>query len=108
MGGKADCIARMNSRSMLCAATLSLGLLSACSAEAAAPVASVGSAEAAAPAFQHPGVLVSKTRLDVIRKNLTKQPWKSAYAAVKASKLAGLTRKPAPRANVECGSKSNP
>lgn len=96
-------MARMKSRSVLCAATLSLSLLSAaCSAEAVAP------AGAAAPVFKHPGVLVSKARLDLIRKHLKQQPWKSAYADMKDDKLAKLTRKPAPRANVECGSKSHP
>ncbi|MFJ5288030.1 alginate lyase family protein [Streptomyces sp. NPDC088348] len=74
-------------------------------APATAPVA------AAAPAaFTHPGVLVSAPQLDFVRGKVQAgaEPWKSADAQMMASKYASLSRAPAPRANVECGSYSDP
>ena len=36
------------------------------------------------------------------------QPWASAYSSMTGSRYASLSRTPAPRAVVECGSFSNP
>ncbi|MCP2334859.1 alginate lyase family protein [Actinomadura rupiterrae] len=68
----------------------------------------VGSTSAAG--FKHPGVLVGKAQLDAMRSRVKagKQPQKKAYDAMLASKYADLARTPKPRANVECGSGSNP
>lgn len=67
-------------------------------------------AEAAPAAFVHPGVTVSKGQLDFARTQVLAgaQPWKGAYDQMMASRYASLTRTPAPRATVECGSYSNP
>ncbi|MFE2298249.1 alginate lyase family protein [Streptomyces sp. NPDC059445] len=67
-------------------------------------------ADAAPAAFVHPGVAVSKGQLDFARTQVLAgaQPWKGAYDQMMASKYASLTRTPAPRATVECGSYSNP
>ncbi|GII05345.1 alginate lyase family protein [Planobispora takensis] len=79
------------------------------SAQALAPRAAVShSAQSAPAAFTHPGVLVSKAQLDFVRDNLTAEPWKSAWSALRASPYASLSWKPKPRANVECGPSSNP
>ncbi|WP_415938568.1 alginate lyase family protein [Streptomyces sp. 039-1] len=67
-------------------------------------------AEAAPATFVHPGVTVSKGQLDFARTQVLAgaQPWKGAYDQMMGSKYASLTRTPAPRATVECGSYSNP
>ncbi|GAA3225702.1 alginate lyase family protein [Actinocorallia longicatena] len=52
--------------------------------------------------FKHPGVLVSRAQLDKVRKNIKKEPYKSAYAALRKDKLADPARKPHPYANVVC------
>ncbi|WP_410656939.1 alginate lyase family protein [Amycolatopsis sp. lyj-112] len=65
----------------------------------------------AAPAtFTHPGVLVSRPQLDLVRAKVQAgaQPWKQAYDAMMSSSYASLSRTPKPRAVVECGSYSNP
>jgi hypothetical protein len=83
-------------------------------AAAAPAVSATTSAAPSAPAapavFKHPGVLVGQTQLDVMRRqvNAGAQPWKSAYDRMRASQYASLTRQAKPRANVECGSRSNP
>ncbi|GAA0681903.1 alginate lyase family protein [Kitasatospora atroaurantiaca] len=61
-------------------------------------------------AFTHPGVLVSRAQLDLVRAKVQAgaQPWKAAYDQMHASKYASLSRTPKPRAVVECGSYSNP
>ncbi|MFF5076868.1 alginate lyase family protein [Actinoplanes sp. NPDC000266] len=68
------------------------------------------SADAAPIAFAHPGVLVSRAQLDFVKGkvNAGAQPWLSAYNQMMASRYASLSRTPAPRATVECGSYSNP
>ncbi|GAA3720153.1 alginate lyase family protein [Streptomyces tremellae] len=68
-------------------------------------------AVAAAPAaFVHPGVNLNTAQLDFVRSKVQAgaQPWKSAYDQMAASRYADLNRTPKPRANVECGSYSNP
>jgi hypothetical protein len=75
---------------------------------AAAPAAP---AVAAAPAaFVHPGVNLDTAQLDFVRGKVQAgaEPWKSAYNQMISSKYADLNRTPKPRANVECGSYSNP
>jgi alginate lyase len=64
----------------------------------------------AANGFIHPGVLVSRAQLDFVKGRVAAgaQPWTTAYNAMKASRYASLSRTPAPRAVVECGSYSNP
>lgn len=65
----------------------------------------------AAPAtFRHPGVLVSRAQLDVLRQQALAgtQPRKAAYDAMRASSFASLSYTPHPRAVVECGPSSNP
>ncbi|WP_374118416.1 alginate lyase family protein [Streptomyces sp. 8L] len=68
-------------------------------------------AVAAAPAaFVHPGVNLDTAQLDFVRSKVqaNAEPWKSAYNQMISSKYADLNRTPKPRANVECGSYSNP
>ncbi|WP_127503611.1 alginate lyase family protein [Actinoplanes solisilvae] len=67
-------------------------------------------AEAAPATFTHPGVLVSRPQLDFVKGKVSSgaQPWTAAYNQMVASRYASLSRTPAPRATVECGSYSNP
>jgi Alginate lyase/Carbohydrate binding module (family 6) len=60
--------------------------------------------------FQHPGVLVSRPQLDLVKAKVAAgaEPWKTAYAAMAASSYAALTYTPHPRSVVECGPSSNP
>ncbi|XVU22214.1 alginate lyase family protein [Actinoplanes sp. CA-054009] len=70
----------------------------------------LATADAAPIAFTHPGVLVSRAQLDFVKGRVAAgaQPWLSAYNQMMASRYASLSRTPAPRATVECGSYSNP
>jgi hypothetical protein len=64
-----------------------------------------------APAgFVHPGVLVNRAQLDEIKRRVAagKEPQKTAFEALKASKFAALDYTPHPRETVECGPYSNP
>ncbi|MEO5876997.1 MAG: alginate lyase family protein [Streptosporangiaceae bacterium] len=63
---------------------------------------------AAATPFKHPGVLVSKAKLDRARKNIKKEPFKSAFAKMKKHQFAKLTYKAKPYATVECGPYDHP
>lgn len=67
-------------------------------------------AGAAPPTFTHPGVLLGRSQLDLIRTKVRagEQPWKGAYDQMMANPLASLSRTPKPRAIVECGPYSNP
>ena len=60
--------------------------------------------------FVHPGVLVNRAQLEEIKKRVAAgtEPQKSAFAALKASKLGALDYAPTPRDTVECGSNSRP
>lgn len=60
--------------------------------------------------FQHPGVLLNRTQLDVIKRRVAQgiEPQKTAFAAMLASPYADLAYSPSPRAVVECGSYSRP
>jgi Alginate lyase len=77
----------------------------------ASPNGAAGTSALTAPAtFTHPGVLVGRSQLDLIRSkvNAGAQPWKAAYDQMMASSYASLSRTAKPRAVVECGSYSNP
>ncbi|MCS0604603.1 alginate lyase family protein [Streptomyces sp. LP11] len=67
-------------------------------------------AHSAPASFVHPGVTVSRSRLDFARDKVLAgaQPWKSAWDRMTASEYADLNRTPKPRATVECGSYSDP
>ncbi|MBM2623046.1 alginate lyase family protein [Actinoplanes sp. LDG1-06] len=54
--------------------------------------------------------MVSRAQLDFVKSKVTAgaQPWTAAYNQMLASRYASLSRTPAPRATVECGSYSNP
>ncbi len=69
-----------------------------------------GNAAAAPEKFTHPGVLVSRAQLDVVKTKLAQgaEPWKSAYEQMATSTYASLDWQPQPREIVECGSSSNP
>lgn len=60
--------------------------------------------------FQHPGVLLNRAQLDVIKRRVAQgiEPQKTAFAAMLASPYADLAYAPSPRAVVECGSYSRP
>src|SRR5689334_20488709 len=70
----------------------------------------LATADAAPVTFTHPGVLVSRAQLDFVKTKVQQQaqPWTAAYTQMLASRYASLSRVPAPRATVECGSYSNP
>lgn len=55
--------------------------------------------------FLHPGVLVTRSQLDLVRARLGhgSQPWTSAFERLTRSPLASLEYKPHPREVVECG-----
>lgn len=60
--------------------------------------------------FVHPGILVNAGMLDFVKGKLAQdqEPWKSALSKAQNSKFGKLSYTPHPRAEVECGSYSNP
>jgi hypothetical protein len=60
--------------------------------------------------FSHPGVLLNRAQLDLIRLRVSAgtQPQKAAFDALLASSLADLNYTPSPRATIECGPNSRP
>ncbi|MFI6097686.1 alginate lyase family protein [Lentzea sp. NPDC051213] len=76
----------------------------------AGTLTSVPAASAAPPAFTHPGVVVSRPQLDVMRTRVLAgtQPQKRAYDSMMASRFASLSYTPHPRAVVDCGPGSQP
>lgn len=60
--------------------------------------------------FRHPGILLNRAQLDVIKQRVADgvEPQKTAFATLLASPLAALDYTPSPRATVECGPRSNP
>lgn len=60
--------------------------------------------------FRHPGVLLNRQQLDLIKNRVAQgiEPQKTAFAAMLASPYADLAYAPSPRAVVECGSYSRP
>jgi hypothetical protein len=82
------------------------------SAGAAADAAAEIDAEAPPPVmrdFRHPGVLVNRGQLDLLRDRIKAgaQPWKGAYDKA-MGKYGDLAYQARPFATVECGSYSNP
>lgn len=67
-------------------------------------------AAATPAAFRHPGVLLNREQLDLIKQRVAAgvEPQKSAFVTLLASPLAALDYEPKPRATVECGSYSRP
>jgi hypothetical protein len=90
----------------LAVATAVLTMLGA-GAALAAPAGTSG--EGAQP-FVHPGVFVDRAQLAFVRAKLRTgaEPWASAFEQMRTSRYASLDWTPRPRANVECGSYSNP
>jgi hypothetical protein len=60
--------------------------------------------------FRHPGVLLNREQLDLIKQRVAAgtEPQKTAFATLLASPLAALDYAPSPRATVECGPYSKP
>jgi hypothetical protein len=60
--------------------------------------------------FRHPGVLLNRAQLDLIKQRVKNglEPQKTAFDALLRSPLADLNYAPSPRATVECGPYSNP
>ncbi|MEU0743872.1 alginate lyase family protein [Streptomyces sp. NPDC006134] len=86
------------------AATLVAGLVTACGQETGGR-----SAVRALPAdveFTHPGVLVGKAQLDTVRKNATagRQPWLTAYLAMRDSAYGSYKYRARPQETVSCPS----
>ncbi|GAB2513736.1 alginate lyase family protein [Nocardia heshunensis] len=67
-------------------------------------------AAAAPELFVHPGVLVSRAQLDLMKVRVATgmQPWKSAYDAMLANEFASLNHVVKPRAVVDCGPRDEP
>lgn len=65
---------------------------------------------AAAAAFRHPGVLLNREQLELIRQRVAQgvEPQRTAFAAMLASPYADLAYAPSPRAVVKCGPYSRP
>ncbi len=79
------------------------------SADAAGKDAS-GKDAAATGAFVHPGILVQRGQLELVKAKIAagSSPWKLAFDQASASRFGALTYKATPRATVECGSYSVP
>lgn len=60
--------------------------------------------------FRHPGVLLNREQLHLLRQRVAQgvEPQKTAFAALRASPYADLAYEPKPRAVVECGPYSRP
>ncbi|MFJ8622572.1 alginate lyase family protein [Kitasatospora sp. NPDC093550] len=104
---------RSTVRTLVAGAALSALLLPLASAPAGATASAVAAPAAERPrqaAFQHPGVLVGAQQLAFAKGKVAAgaEPWKSAFADLRASRYASPDWKPKPRATVECGSGSNP
>src|SRR3954469_22853149 len=73
------------------------------------PLASAKQDNSSVP-FKHPGILVNRAQLDLIKKRVAEgtEPQKTAFATLLASPLADLNFTPSPRATIECGPYSKP
>ncbi|MFB8771864.1 alginate lyase family protein [Streptomyces broussonetiae] len=60
--------------------------------------------------FTHPGVLVSKSQLNAVRKNVTagKQPWLKAYLSMRDSPYGSYRHTPEPTETVACPTQGTP
>ncbi len=67
-------------------------------------------ANPAGAAFRHPGVLLNRDQLTLIRQRVKEgvEPQKTAFEVLRASPYAALDYRPTPRSVVECGSYSRP
>ncbi|MGY5073218.1 alginate lyase family protein [Streptomyces griseus] len=95
-------------KSLRAALVAPLLLLPACAPAAhdsAAPKDTTGPA-----AFRHPGVVVSADGLAAVREKVAegREPWKSAFDAMKASRYASLAYTPHPAEDVACPPNSGP
>jgi hypothetical protein len=74
------------------------------------PLARAAQPAPATAGFRHPGVLLNRAQLDLIKQRVSAgtAPQKDAFDALLASPLAALDYQPSPRATVECGSYSKP
>ena len=70
----------------------------------------VDQAELSPAGFRHPGILLNRAQLDLIKQRVTDgiEPQKTAFVTMLASPLAALDYTASPRATVECGSYSKP
>src|SRR5687767_4237854 len=61
-------------------------------------------------AFRHPGILLQRGQLDLVKARLRagEEPWKSAFETAKGSRWAALDWTPRPQRVVECGPYSRP
>ena len=64
--------------------------------------------DAGLKAFTHPGILVNRAELDLVKSKLAVDPYKSAFAQANTSRFGSLSYASGPIAVVECGSFSNP
>jgi hypothetical protein len=60
--------------------------------------------------FVHPGVLDTKVELDFMKRQVAagREPWRTAFAKLKASSSGSLDYQPSPRAEVACGPSGQP
>lgn len=75
------------------------------------PVENSKTHQARAPEhFAHPGVLLDRAQLNLIKSKVAQgaQPWSNAYSAMLADPLASLSRTPSPTTVVQCGPTSTP
>jgi hypothetical protein len=90
------------------AAVLAAGVLSArltpASADTTAKAPAALASSGAPQPFTHPGILVSRARLDFVKGRVAAgaQPWTSALTRVKSSRFARTTYTPAPVAVIDC------
>src|SRR5437762_1546105 len=63
-----------------------------------------------AAGFYHPGILVNRAQLDLVKSKVAAgaEPWKSAFEAAKSSELGSLSYKPPPWDTCQCGPFSKP
>ena len=83
----------------------------ACVADTNAPVAPASPGATTPPSgFHHPGVLVNRAQLELIKVKVAAgmEPWKSVFDAAKSSPYGSLTYTPKPRDTIECGPFSKP
>jgi hypothetical protein len=70
----------------------------------------IGKTDTSSLPFRHPGILVNRAQLDLIKQRVAegKEPQKTAFDVLLKSELAALDYKPNPRATIECGPYSKP
>src|SRR3954470_12727139 len=90
---------------LLARVSLLLSLIAAPASFAAEPTPTKSAA-----GFYHPGVLVNRAQLDLIKAKVAAgaEPWKTAFEATKTSDYGVLTYTPHPWKTCECGPYSKP